>query len=80
MMGYIWFGLAYFYYDVIVMFWGTYLEEREAGTDTNIWAIWRLFYKRRKVIVLHHILVPIIGFPIVAVSTLIWCWLKIGVG
>ena len=73
MMGYIWFGLAYFYYDVVVMYWGVYLEERDGDSQSDLWEIWKLFFKKRKVIVLHHVLVPVIGFPIVAVSKVMKC-------
>ena len=67
---YAYFGLSYFYYDVVVMFIGAYLEDKQEDPQRSLHYIWTKFYRKKKLIILHHILLPIVGFPAVTVSVL----------
>ncbi|KAK2556219.1 Ceramide synthase [Acropora cervicornis] len=59
------FGLSYFYYDVVVMFIGGYLDEKHENPqrDLHFTHVWSKLYKKKKLIILHHIFLPIFGFP-----------------
>lgn len=65
---YAYFGLSYFYYDVVVMFIGTYLEEKQEDPQRDLYYIWTKFFKKKKLIVFHHLLLPLVGFPAITVS------------
>ena len=64
------FGLSYFYYDVVVMFIGAYLEDKQEDPQRSLYYIWTKFYRKKKLIILHHILLPLVGFPALTVSVL----------
>lgn len=64
------FGLSYFYYDVVVMFIGAYLEDKQEDPQRSLHYIWTKFYRKKKLIILHHVLLPIVGFPALTVSVL----------
>lgn len=64
------FGLSYFYYDVLVMFIGAYLEDKQEDPQRSLRYIWTKFYRKKKLIIIHHVLLPIVGFPAVTVSVL----------
>ena len=62
------FGLSYFYYDVVVMFIGAYLEEKQENPHTSYKHVWLKLYRKKKLIIIHHLLLPIFGFPAITVS------------
>lgn len=64
---YAYFGLSYFYYDVVVMFIGTYLEEKQEDPQRDLYYIWTKFFKKKKLIVFHHLLLPLVGFPAITI-------------
>ncbi|XP_068748379.1 TLC domain-containing protein 3A-like [Montipora capricornis] len=61
------FGLSYFYYDVVVMFIEGYLDEKHGNPqgDLHYKHVWSKLFKKKKLIILHHLLLPIFGFPAV---------------
>lgn len=63
------FGLSYFYYDVVVMFIGAYLEEqhKHPQREPQYSDVWAKLYNKKKLIIIHHILLPIFGFPAVTI-------------
>ncbi|EDO47506.1 predicted protein, partial [Nematostella vectensis] len=61
---YLSFGLSYFYYDAVVMYYGVYLKEKIRDPRTTYSSAWTKFYKKKKLIFWHHVLLPVIGFPI----------------
>lgn len=64
------FGLSYFYYDIVVMFIGTCLEEKHENPQGHLHYthVWSKLYKKKKLIIIHHLLLPIFGFPAITVS------------
>lgn len=66
---YLCFGLTYFYYDTVVMFYAVYMKEKAKNPATDYISAWKIFYKKKRLIIFHHIFLPIIGFPISNVST-----------
>lgn len=63
------FGLSYFYYDVVVMFIGAYLEEKHKNPqrDMHYTYVWSKLYKKKKLIIIHHLLLPVFGFPAITI-------------
>ncbi|KAL9982099.1 hypothetical protein ACROYT_G010897 [Oculina patagonica] len=61
------FGLSYFYYDVVAMFIGAYLEDKQEDPERSLHYIWTKFYRKKKLIILHHFLLPIVGFPAITI-------------
>lgn len=64
------FGLSYFYYDIVVMFIGACLEEKHENPQGHLHYthVWSKLYKKKKLIIIHHLLLPIFGFPAITVS------------
>ncbi|XP_028396711.1 protein FAM57A-like [Dendronephthya gigantea] len=58
---YTWFGVSYFYYDIGAMFLGSY----HSFPNQNLKEIYPRFFAKNWLIVLHHIFVPLFGFPII---------------
>ncbi|XP_031553217.1 TLC domain-containing protein 3A-like [Actinia tenebrosa] len=61
---YLCFGLTYFYYDTVVMFYAVYMKEKAKNPRIDYISAWKIFYKKKRLIIFHHIFLPIIGFPI----------------
>ena len=72
------FGLSYFYYDVVVMFIGGYLDEKHENPqrDLHFTHVWSKLYKKKKLIILHHIFLPIFGFPAITVSFFLFQYIR----
>ena len=65
---YIWFGVSYFPYDIVMMYIGyTYQESCQKHHSSHSRSFMR-FFKRETVMVLHHIIFLTIGLPISEVS------------
>ena len=73
---YVWFGVSYFAYDLIVMYIGTYYEQCKESVEENHRHInthgksIKTFFQKECLIVVHHLISLFIGFPIVVVSRL----------
>ena len=50
------------------MFLGKYLEEKQRDPIQDVRQIWGKFFRKKKLIVFHHILLPVAGFPAITVS------------
>ena len=61
---YAWFGFSYFYYDLGAMF----LEAREAHSEKRFLTVCKIFLSKKYLLVLHHVFLPLFGFPIIVVS------------
>ena len=53
---------------MVVMFIGAYLEDKQEDPQRSLRDIWTKFYRKKKLIILHHFLLPIVGFPALTVS------------
>jgi len=52
---------------VVVMFIGAYLEDKQEDPQRSLHYIWTKFYRKKKLIILHHVLLPLVGFPAVTI-------------
>lgn len=68
-IGYAYFGFSYFYYDLVVMFLGAYFKERSQDPLVSMMSVWKTFYKRKTLIIYHHLLLPILAFPLTVWSS-----------
>ncbi|EDV20133.1 uncharacterized protein TRIADDRAFT_32398 [Trichoplax adhaerens] len=59
---YCWFGLAYFFYDIWAMYRSYRYEHKQLQDEVSLL---RMFLHSKTSVVIHHIAIPCIGFPIV---------------
>jgi hypothetical protein len=61
---YAWFGVSYFYYDIGAMFLECYHGYPNDGLIKNC----RRLFAKKWLVILHHVFLPIFGFPVIVVS------------
>lgn len=63
-IGYAYFGFSYFYYDLVVMFLGAYFQAQSQDPNVSSMTVWKKFHQQKTLIIYHHLLLPIIAFPL----------------
>lgn len=65
---YIWFGVSYFPYDIIMMYIGNTYSDIHKEHHTSHSRSFLSYFKRDCVMVLHHIIFLLVGFPVAEVG------------
>lgn len=65
--GYIWFGVSYFPYDIVVMFIGFMYQEANQKHQASLSLSFVRFFQKEAVMVMHHIVILAVGLAVVEV-------------
>lgn len=73
---YIWFGVSYFPYDIVVMYIGYTYQESCRKYHTSHARSFIRFFKKETVMVLHHVIFLVVGLPVSQVSSYVFFLLR----